>query len=318
MPRIDDRFLDCSVYLYASEEEANAGVNFGATGFLVSLPAAEDEWLLDDDWPDPACNHLYVVSNRHNIAKVCRPKTVVRLNSNDGATSLIAARPDDWICSDQHDLAVLPIDYKSHYKSLAVSVKSFLTTAIVLEEEIGLGDEVFMVGRFVNHDGKQRNLPSIRFGHISMMADEAEPVRHNTNPSGFQVSFLIEVHSIPGYSGSPVFVRPFPMPQLKVAKSAAGTIPVAVVSAPSSYLVSTPSSLPTPSPLAGPWLLGMEWGVLTLPDPREPDNKEKRHFTGMSGVIPAWYISELLNVEKLKARRKEERKRIIDEQNTQG
>src|SRR5207253_3257650 len=38
--------------------------------------------------------------------------------------------------------------------------------------EVGVGDEVFFVGLFVQHAGEARNLPMARFGHISRMPVE--------------------------------------------------------------------------------------------------------------------------------------------------
>lgn len=67
--------------------------------------------------------------------------------------------------------------------------------------EIDVGDDVFMIGRFVDHDGSQTNRPSARFGHISM-TDAA--ILQVTGYSGS--SFVIDMHSRSGYSGSPVFV----------------------------------------------------------------------------------------------------------------
>ena len=42
-----------------------------------------------------------------------------------------------------------------------------------------------------------------------------EPVYHPSNKSEEQESFLVEIHSISGYSGSPVFVRPFMVAKLR-------------------------------------------------------------------------------------------------------
>lgn len=305
MPRISDDFLDCSVYLYLNEADAELGRQFGASGFLVGMPLDKNSWLLPGPCLENSFHHLYAVANRHSILD---GNSVVRLNRDDGTTSIINVSPNAWFCSSEHDIAVLPIDWAHYYKYLAVSTKSLLTQDAALAEDIGIGDEVFMVGRFINHDGRQRNHPSIRFGHISMMPSD-EPVKHKSNLSGGQTSFLVEVHSIPGYSGSPVFVRPFPTQKLTTgAKSAAGTIPVSYASTPPPPMYTlTP---PVTARRDGPWLLGIEWGVLHLT--REKDTP-KEHFTGMSGVVPAWYLSQLLcDDERLILQRREEQQRFID------
>jgi hypothetical protein len=311
MPRFDNEFLDCSVYLYPSVEHAERGEKIGGSGFLVTVPAAGPGWwLLDGECPNPTCHHVYVVSNRHNLINQTRPKPVVRLNTHDGKTDIIPADAARWFCSDKHDLAVLPINLRVAYKFLCIDVRSFLTKEIAIANDVGIGDEVFMVGRFINHEGKQRNSPTIRFGHVSMMPAEDDPVSHESNPSGSQVSFLVEVHSVPGYSGSPVMVRPFPTKKLPAVTHATAFENV-YQTAPHFQMVAKPL-------IGGPWLLGVQWGVLTLPDPADPKDREKRHFTGLSGVVPAWYLREFLDSEGLKTRRMEEQKHFVEEAQSHG
>jgi hypothetical protein len=65
----------------------------------------------------------------------------------------------------------------------------------------GLGDEVFIIGLFRSHYGRQRNRPIIRIGNISALPEE--PV--HTKYAGYIDAYLIEARSISGLSGSPVF-----------------------------------------------------------------------------------------------------------------
>jgi hypothetical protein len=145
-------------------------------------------------------------------------------------------------------------------------VKLFLTREQAKTEKTGPGDDVFMVGRFVNHEGRQRNTPSVRFGNISMLPDE--PVAHQSNTPREQISFAVEMRSIPGYSGSPVFV----------------------------YLTSV--GFDGGISAGQHWLLGVDWGYI---------RDHERANTGMSGVVPAWCLLDLLNRQDLfKARQEEE------------
>jgi hypothetical protein len=69
--------------------------------------------------------------------------------------------------------------------------------------DIGPGDDVFVVGRFINREGKQKNIPSVRFGNIAQMP--GEPLFLD---DGKELEcFLIEGRSISGFSGSPVFIH---------------------------------------------------------------------------------------------------------------
>src|SRR5262249_39793502 len=68
-------------------------------------------------------------------------------------------------------------------------------------EPIDVGDEVFMPGRFIDCDGGETNIPSLRFGNISVMAGPIE------QPNGYRgQSTVLDLRSGAGYSGSPVFV----------------------------------------------------------------------------------------------------------------
>jgi hypothetical protein len=65
-----------------------------------------------------------------------------------------------------------------------------------------VGDEVFMLGRFISHSGIKRNQPLARFGNIAMMPGELVE-----DGRGMRVeAFLVEMRSLSGFSGSPVFV----------------------------------------------------------------------------------------------------------------
>lgn len=70
---------------------------------------------------------------------------------------------------------------------------------------VGPGDDVFVVGRFINSQGKLRNIPSVRFGNIAQMP--LKPIEQGRVFGEFQQeSFLVEARSISGFSGSPVFL----------------------------------------------------------------------------------------------------------------
>jgi len=74
------------------------------------------------------------------------------------------------------------------------------TPALIEREGIGLGDDVFVVGLFSRRAGQARNIPIIRVGNIVAMPEE--PIKTAT---GLQDAYLIELLSIGGLSGSPVF-----------------------------------------------------------------------------------------------------------------
>ena len=145
-----------------------------------------------------------------------------------------------------------------------------------------------MVGRLLNHQGRQRNIPTVRFGDISMMP--WEPI---LNQRGLmQESFLVEMRSLSGYSGSPVFVTVDGYTPRPVAHKG-GEIPMEG---------------------GGTWLLGIDWGhlrtygkVVSEKDKQTPIEEDwvVPSNSGQAMVVPAWKLRELLDQEELVVRRKQ-------------
>ena len=93
---------------------------------------------------------------------------------------------------------------------------------------------------------------------VEVADDPDQPLQRETG-------FVIETHSMPGYSGSPVFVRPFPEPKLDRSRPDLGYGANTNVF---TYAVPTPDpSEREPRPweagrsgavFEGPWLLGIQ------------------------------------------------------------
>lgn len=79
----------------------------------------------------------------------------------------------------------------------------FATDERIAESNIGIGDEISVVGLFTRFSGRKRHWPIARTGNIAMMPDEPIP----TKDYGPMEAYLAEGRSIGGLSGSPVFVR---------------------------------------------------------------------------------------------------------------
>lgn len=268
MPRIEDRILDCVLYLYPTTQAARQGHAAGGTGFLVGVPS-ETKPLM----------YTYAVTNSHVIREGRSP--IVRLNTQLGATEVIDSTPDDWVHHPHgDDLAATAIGplVPERQRFTCVLTRDFITEEIIARHEIGPGDEAFMVGRFVSHDGRQRNSPNVRFGNISMM--HHEKVRHFRGTN--QEAFLVEILSLRGYSGSPVFVH-IPLGSTRPKDRQAGNIML--------------------TGDKGPWLLGVGFGHLPIYEPvflkdrqtPAPDGLVAEANSGQMGVIPAWKVLELLN-----------------------
>lgn len=278
MPRIADQYLDTVLYLYPSATDAHLGESVGGTGFLISINSDEHEDL----------SFLYAVTNSHVIREGASP--VIRLNTQEGDKDVLEFSQDDWVHhQDGDDLAVCPLLMvdTSLYRYRSIPPRMFFTHELAQEYGVGPGDDVFTVGRFINHEGRQRNTPSVRFGNISMMP--FEPIRNSRGI--MQESFLVETRSLGGYSGSPVFIEIDPMvgrPAIhggdRLAEGAEG----------------------------GTWLLGVDWGHLPIYEPvKEEDRRTNvperwvvESNSGQMAVVPAWRLQELLNQEELVMQRK--------------
>jgi hypothetical protein len=278
VPRIDDNILDGVIYLYRSVEDAEEGLQFGGSGFLVGVPSVVHEGFIT----------LYAVTNSHVIRG---NYPIIRLNTKRGDTDVIPLSTDAWVHhEDGDDLAACPLAIApGEYKYSHVPPSMFLTREVMAEHNIGPGDEIFMAGRFVSHQGEQRNTPLVRFGNISMM-----PTHIRNEERGMeQESFLVEVHSLSGFSGSPVYVD---IPPLSPRPG------------------ERPGVTDIVSEAIGPWLLGVDWGHFRIRETVKEQQGEKWEDvpegyavevnTGQAMVVPAWRLQQLLDQEELVMARK--------------
>jgi hypothetical protein len=192
MPRINQAILDTTFYLYHSREDAQKGRAMGGTGFLVA-------YVTQHNWrPDP---HIYAVTNWH--VAVGGGASVVRINCYEGAPDIFEFGPDDWQFvpgADDIALVRIPLDRKKHQAN-AIDLHRFVTRESLRWSNVTTGDDVFMVGRFMDHDGGEINLPAVRFGNISVLPT---PI-YLPELGRKREYYCIDLHSRSGFSGSPVF-----------------------------------------------------------------------------------------------------------------
>jgi hypothetical protein len=262
MPRINDQYLDSAIYLYPSVQAAEKGEAAGGSGVLVAVPAQR----LPVDML-----FTYAVTNSHVVRE--GKSTVVRVNSASGGLTIKNIPGESWLHHpDGDDVAVAVWGENRDVKIKVVRTTQFMSRDILAAEEIGPGDDVVVVGRLVTHEGRQRNTPVARFGHIAMMPYETIRTRRGHD----QESFLVESRSISGFSGSPVFI------------------------------IRNPGSWrPGTNVLSDRyvwWLLGIDWGHLnnkhnrdSVVDATDRQIGEVASNTGFMCVVPAWRILDLLN-----------------------
>lgn len=283
MPTIPPHVLDSVFYLYASRADAEAGTNLGGTGFLLAVPLQVGQYI-------------YAVTNWH--VAVSGGHSVIRLNTKDGETDIIELDPIDWIFKPNwHDLAIadVALDHDKHKTSLVPT--NLISPLEVLEGGgVGPGSDVFMIGRFVDYDGGITNQPTARFGHISAM-----PIVIDRRVGGDGMpSYLLDMHSRSGYSGSPVFVY---QPEIVVNQGA-----LSMYGGPGFLRLLAVHSGQFSEPLEIHSTEHKPRGNCPT-DISDPTKKFVQGWSGMTFAVPAHAIMELLDVPKLK----EPRDQVIEE-----
>lgn len=286
MPRISQAILDSIFYLYPSVDAAENGEHYGGTGFLVAY------------LPERSFNRsppVYGVTNWH----IVKHSPVIRLNASDGQRKVIDLDPSDWDwIADGDDIAAVLLPRGLHLeefiKHQPIASSMFTTHQVVRDTGIGVGDDVFMVGRFIEHDGGVTNQPAARFGNISVMPT---PILQPNNRK--RDCYIIDMHSRTGYSGSPVFVyRTF-------GQDLAGADFDRLLRSPT---VNTVRDAVRPHRS----LLGIHCAQFPEQWPIEDHQiynhvrDPRPHVVGMSGmtiVVPAWRITELLESPRLELQR---------------
>jgi hypothetical protein len=171
MARIHDKFLDCAISVYPDEFHAAIDAPAGGSGFLVGVPGFGTGWLLEGACPQPNRYHIYAVTNRHVVSgRSSHPLSnpSIRLNLKSGGTKTLDHTSGEWIAVDTSDLAIKPIGWDNDFEVMFVSLDG--DDLLVRQDDdakpryIGVGDEVFMVSRFIDRPEQIRNAPIVRLG----------------------------------------------------------------------------------------------------------------------------------------------------------
>lgn len=262
MPRLPDGLLKSVFFLYPSEDSAKKGTAVGGTGFLVGLRLNDHEFA------------AYAVTNWHvAIRDRCG---FVRLNCHDGGFDVFEIEPHDWVFDPNlGDVCLAPIEVcnDKHDYSFCSIGEDLLDEKCLEAGDVGVGENVVMLGRFIDESGTEINAPTARFGNISAM-----PVMVK-NPIGTKTpSYLLDLHSRTGYSGSPVFVY----------RTVGNTFNIrGALVMPEDHFI---------------FLLGIHWGQFpedwSISD-QDSNSIKVKGLSGMTVATPALSIGKLLNTDRL-------------------
>jgi hypothetical protein len=183
------------------------------------------------------------------------------------------------------------IDYDVH-RVATVDVFLFATEKWVDQYQVGVGEDVFMMGLFIDNEVPSHNVPMARFGNISLMPSDSAPIMQ---PHGVKNgSFVLDMHSRAGFSGSPVFMYRTLGSDLEFKPDLKGLSTEALFK-----------------------FIGIHWGQFAETFKVHRGDKVREYkiegMSGMSCAIPAWRIRTLLDthpviVEQRRAREAAQRK----------
>lgn len=191
---VSDELRGCVVFIYFDDK---SGVRRPAgTAFFVSFDrshGAHGHWT-------------YLVTAKHVLDGIRAARAdgmmYLRVNVKGAGFAYLPCSVEVWTTHPDttliDDVAVLPWNPEAEFEYRSYRLEDSVN------EKTGhdVGDEVFLPGLFVNHAGKERNIPIVRIGNIAAMP--SEPVESRVGPLD---AYLVEARSIGGLSGSPVFVN---------------------------------------------------------------------------------------------------------------
>lgn len=283
--KIPDGLILSVVFLFPNKRAAQNKESLGGTGFIAPY------W---DSWEEP---FFYIVTNSHVVRKG-GGAPAIRTNPFYGSGRIIQTEPSEWHHHpDGDDVAIRPYEYPSEYDGLVFTNDDYVTDEMIPKSKIGIGDQAFMLGRL---DLKGNVLPSARFGNLCMMP--AQPIE-NVKTGLRQESYLVEMYSSGGLSGSPVFIRKLPWSPDEDLR-------------PPRQMLRTQDDLDTLRDEIWDrsqdriWLLGVNWGHLPermwLRD-KSSDEPDPDHYIegnrNVACVVPAIKILDILRSEALSRQR---------------
>lgn len=121
---------------------------------------------------------------------------------------MFPTRADAWWTPDDPavDVAVCELAFDAALDLMLFDGDLIATPDLLAEHEIGIGDELSVVGLFSSVVGRLRNRPIVWGGTIAAMPDERLVDPEVPPEVSSYAAYLVELRSTGGLSGSPVFV----------------------------------------------------------------------------------------------------------------
>jgi hypothetical protein len=325
MPSLRKELADCVFYLYRrNPKSGKIEKTPSGTGAIVSYYARrvpkQRYWMKLGPATEPdELVHYYGITNWH-LAN--RGASIIRINTKDGKSRFLKYDAAQWqFIPNADDLSAIDLTDDLDLETDEIAAypdRLFVTEKAIKNYKIGIGENTAMIGMLTNHPGQKQNHPAARFGNIALLASEDSPVRQPNKM--LRPTHLIDMRSRSGFSGSPVSLWRTPTDDLlKYAKwDAWDRLGESFRGGPDEIYIGG-STL-----FIG--LLGVHCGqfwdpvkVYKSPQPDERDGDPIHEGdqlyiqSGMTLVVPAWRISELLALEVFDMTRKKRDNRRREE-----
>ena len=269
--RLPDRMLRTAFLIGFKKETPQ----YAGSGFVVAVPGALG-------------NALYVVTAKHLAERMeCCP-IIMGFSHRDGSKALVEADDVHWYAhpteADAVDVAVTPFApiQRDLLDIEPIPEHLFGSDESMRKASVGVGDEITAIGMFTRFSSEDRHQPIVRTGHLAMLPTLRIPVKN------FQ---LMEAYvaEIEGLSGSPVWVRP--TADFNASQKDEGE-----------EKPSVPLNGDTDTIFLG--LLHGRWEIADRAMQGLSAQYTKNMTSGMSIIVPAHKILEVINQPELAAIRK--------------
>lgn len=194
--RVSDSLLKTVAYLaYRDEHEK---YQYAGTVFFVGKEKMGSDY----------CERVFAVTALHVIEALVRRNIqdiYIRVNLKTGVADWVKTKFEDWhyVAGGINDVALLERGIPAEHDHQVLPFRLCKDTEMLKTDGIGIGDEAILVGLYSRQPGAGRNIPIVRVGNIAC----AEPQKIRTTQFGDILAILVEVRSIGGLSGSPVFAQ---------------------------------------------------------------------------------------------------------------
>jgi hypothetical protein len=194
---VPEQILRCVAFVGAQRKTDDAYVYLGSAFFFGR------------DQGNGTCDRVFAVTAKHvidGIRSLGCTHVYLRLNLANGGSEWRSIDIDAWYfhpTDNTVDVAIAEFGIPAELDHRVIPHTMIVTVDVMRENEVGLGEEVIITGLFSRFKGTDRNVPIVRIGNLSCLADERIPTRDFGKIQGM----LIEVRSMGGLSGSPAFLN---------------------------------------------------------------------------------------------------------------